>query len=191
MSKQSKMLKDDILKILAKELSGGSNTRPAFESAKTPNTFFGGKDVGMQPYYPSAQEPAPAANPATPIVPGIISDKDPSKRPTYQSAKTPQTFIGGADDPKCKKPGQAVVKFCAKPREKKIRKPSAYNLFVKDFFSKNKGADMKSAAAAWKASKSGTAPAAKPAAKPAPAPKPAAAKAPKKAPAAKPAIKVT
>ena len=83
---QSKMLKDDILKILAKELSGGSNTRPAFESAKSPNTFFGGKD--NQPYYPSAQEPAPAANPAAPIVPGIVvlePGQKSGKRPTYKS----------------------------------------------------------------------------------------------------------
>jgi hypothetical protein len=175
MSKQSKMLKDDILKILAKELSGGSNTRPAFESAKTPNTFFGGKDVGNQPYYPSAQEPNPAANPASPIVPGIISDKDPSKRPTYKSAKTPQTFFGGAK--KCKKAKAEAKAVCDEEKKiKKKRAPSPYNIFVKDYFSKNKnlGKDrMKMVAAAWKVSKIGSP-------KPAPAPK-----------AAKPEIKLT
>ena len=164
---QSKMLKDDILKILAKELSGGSNTRPAFESAKTPNTFFGGKD--NQPYYPSAQEPAPAANPAAPIVPGIVvlePGQKSGKRPTYKSAKTPQTFFGGAK--KCKKAKEEAKAVCDEEKKaKKKRAPSAYNIFVKDYFSKNKnlGKDrMKMVAAAWKASKSG-------APKAAPAPK--------------------
>ena len=48
MSKQTKMLKSEILKILAKDVSGGSNTRPPFEDAMRPNTFFGGKDVGCE-----------------------------------------------------------------------------------------------------------------------------------------------
>ena len=39
MSKQ--LLKSDILKILSKEISGGSNKRVAFESAEVPKTFFG------------------------------------------------------------------------------------------------------------------------------------------------------
>ena len=60
MSKQSKMLKADILKILSKDISGGSNTRPAFEDAKSPNTFFGGAD--NQPFYPLAQESEAASN---------------------------------------------------------------------------------------------------------------------------------
>ena len=160
---QSKMLKDDILKILAKELSGGSNTRPAFESSKTPNTFFGGKDAGMQPYYPSAQEPNPAANPAAPIVPGIVvlePGQKSGKRPTYKSAKTPQTFFGGTK--KCKKAKSEAKAVCAEEKKiKKKRAPSPYNIFVKDYFSKNKnlGKDrMKMVAAAWKASKSGAAP---------------------------------
>jgi hypothetical protein len=156
MSKQSKMLKADILKILSKDVSGGSNTRPAFESAKAPSTFFGGQD--NQPYYPLAQEPTPAANPATPIVPKIVtleSGQKSGKRPTYKSAKQPKTFFGGTKE-KCAKANQDVVKFCAASKKlKKKRAPSAYNLFIKEFFSKNKGATMKSAAAAWKASKSG------------------------------------
>lgn len=170
---QSKMLKADILKILAKDVSGGSNTRKPYKSAKQPLTFFGGAD--NQPYYPLAQEPAPSANPATPIVPQIVTlepGQKSGKRPTYKNAKEPNTFFGGAKDPKCKKAEQQVVKFCAessgtfapkkakgkakgKAEGKAKRAPSAYNLFIKDFFSKNKGATMKSAAAAWKASQSG------------------------------------
>jgi hypothetical protein len=167
------MLKADILKILAKDVSGGSNTRNPYKSAKQPLTFFGGAD--NQPYYPLAQEPAPSANPATPIVPQIVTlepGQKSGKRPTYKNAKEPNTFFGGAKDPKCKKAEQQVVKFCAessgtfapkkakgkakgKAEGKAKRAPSAYNLFIKDFFSKNKGATMKSAAAAWKASQSG------------------------------------
>lgn len=170
MSKQTKMLKQDILKILAKDVSGGSNTRPPFEDAKRPNTFFGGKDVGMQPYYPLAQEPNPAANPATPIVPQIVvlePGQTSGKRPTFKDAKTPQTFFGGGK--KCKKAKTEAKAVCAEEKKtKKKRAPSAYNLFIKDFFSKTKGATMKSAAAAWKASKSGApAPAAKSTPKPA------------------------
>ena len=150
---QTKMLKSEILKILAKDVSGGANTRPAYESAKSPNVFFGGKD--KQPYYPLAQEPAPAANPATPSVPGIISDKDASKRPTYKSAKAPSTFFGGGK--KCKEAKSAAKSVCEEEKKnKKKRPPSAYNLFIKDFYSKNIGATMKKAAAAWKASQSGT-----------------------------------
>ena len=171
---QKNMLKSDILKILSKDISGGRrgqttpiipgiisdkdpNCRPTYESAKTPTTFFGGKN---QPYYALAQEPHPAASAMSPIVPGIISDKDPSKRKTYKSAEQPNVN-GGAKDPKCKKAQQEVVKFCAKPKSvrkkadgKTKRPPSAYNLFIKKYFAENKSATMKSAAAAWKASKS-------------------------------------
>ena len=171
---QKNMLKSDILKILSKDISGGRrgqttpiipgiisdkdpNCRPTFENAQTPSTFFGGKN---QPYYAMAQEPHPAASAMSPIVPGIIRDKDPSKRKTYKSAEQPNVN-GGANDPKCKKAQQEVVKFCAKPKSlrkkadgKTKRPPSAYNLFVKKYFAENKSATMKSAAAAWKASKS-------------------------------------
>ena len=167
---QKSMLKSDILKILAKDISGGrrgetqpiipgiisnkdSGNRPTFESAKNPRTFFGGQNSqSNQPYYPSAQEPNPAANPMTPIVPGIISDKKPGSRKTYKSSKTPKTFFGGAKDPKCIKAEQEVVKFCAKPKAK--RAPSAYNLFVKKYFKDNPAATITSAAAAWKRTKS-------------------------------------
>jgi hypothetical protein len=155
MSKQPKMLKQDILKILAKDVSGGSNTRPPFEDAMRPNTFFGG--AGNQPYYPLAQEPNPSANPMSPIVPGIVvlgPGQTSGKRPTYKDAKTPQTFFGGGK--KCKKAkGEAKAVCDEEKKTKKKRPPSAYNIFVKDFFSKNNGATIKSAAAAWKASKSG------------------------------------
>ena len=161
---QAKLLKKDILKILAKDVSGGSNTRPAFESAKSPNTFFGGAD--NQPFYPSAQEPSPAANPATPIVPQIVTlepGQKAKKRPTYKSAKEPLTFFGGAKE--CKKAKAAAKIVCAdEKKQKKKRAPSPYNVFVKDFFSRNKnlGKDrMKIVAAAWQASKSGVAPAKK------------------------------
>ena len=157
MSKQTKMLKSEILKILAKDVSGGSNTRPAFEDAKRPNTFFGGKDVGMQPYYPLAQEPNPSANPMSPIVPQIVTlepGQTASKRPTYKDAKTPQTFFGGGK--KCKQAKADAKAVCDEEKKtKKKRPPSAYNIFVKDFFSKNNGATIKTAAAAWKASKNG------------------------------------
>ena len=162
MSKQTKMLKQDILKILAKDVSGGSNTRPPFEDAKRPNTFFGGAD--NQPYYPLAQEPSPSANPMTPIVPGIVvlePGQTASKRPTFKDAKTPQTFFGGGK--KCKKAKTDAKEVCAE--EKKNRKPRAptpYNLFVKDFFSKNSTATLKKAAAAWKVTKSGAPPPPKP-----------------------------
>ena len=169
MSKQSKMLKADILKILSKDISGGSNTRPAFEDAKSPNTFFGGAD--NQPFYPLAQEPAPSANPASPIVPGIVvlePGQKSGKRPTYKKAKTPLTFFGGAKE--CKDAKAAAKIVCAdEKKQKKKRAPSKYNVFVKDFFSKNKnlGKDrMKIVAAAWKKSQSGA-----PAAKKAPRPK--------------------
>ena len=85
---QSNLLKADILKILSKDVSGGANTRKPYKSAKQPLTFFGGQD--NQPYYPSAQEPNPAANPMTPIVPQIMvleSGQKSGKRPTYKSAK--------------------------------------------------------------------------------------------------------
>ena len=146
---QKSMLKSDILKILASDISGGrrgdtqpvipgiiSNkdpgNRPTFESAKNPKTFFGGQS--KQPNYPSAQEPSPAANPMTPIVPSIISDKKPGSRPTYKSAKTPKTFFGGTKE-KCAKANQDVVKFCAEAKKPKSKRaPSAYNLFVKKYF---------------------------------------------------------
>jgi len=162
MSKQSKMLKEDILKILAKDVSGGSNTRPAYESAQAPMTFFGGAD--NQPYYPLAQEPAPGASVMSPIVPGIISGKDASKRPTYQSAKKPLTFFGGGKE--CKQAKAFSKEVCDEEKAKrKKRAPSEYNKFIKKFFAENKnlGKDrMKKAAEAWKASKSGSAPAKKP-----------------------------
>ena len=144
---QSNMLKEDILKILSKSVSGGSNTRPTYKSAKQPLTFFGGEN---QPYYPSAQEPNPAANPMKPIVPGIIRDKDPSKRPTYKSAKQPLTFFGGETE--CAKAKKLVKEKCGKTK----RAPSAYNLFIKKYFAENSNASMKSAAAAWKLSKPST-----------------------------------
>ena len=87
---QSNMLKSDILKILSKSVSGGADTRPVYPDSKKPQTFFGGEN---QPFYPLSQEPNPAANPMSPIVPGIISDKDPSSRPTYKSSKQPKTFL--------------------------------------------------------------------------------------------------
>ena len=162
---QQNMLKSDILKILASDISGGrrgdtqpiipgiiSNKDPGnretFESAKAPKTFFGGKN---QPYYALAQEPNPAANPMKPIVPGIISTKNPSKRKTYKSAEQPN-INGGSKDPNCLKAEQEVVKFCAKPKAK--RAPSAYNLFVKQYFVDNPSATITSAAAAWKRTKS-------------------------------------
>ena len=37
------LLKADILKILSKDVSGGNDTRPLFDSE--PKTFFGGKDT--------------------------------------------------------------------------------------------------------------------------------------------------
>ena len=160
---QSNLLKADILKILSKDVSGGANTRKPYKSAQQPLTFFGGQD--NQPYYPSAQEPNPAANPMTPIVPKIMvleSGQKSGKRPTYKSAKTPLTFFGGAK--KCKEAKAAAKETCAAEKKaKKKRPPSAYNLFIKDFFSKNSGATMKTAAAAWKASKSGAPPPPKPA----------------------------
>ena len=144
---QSTMLKEDILKILSKSVKGGSNTRPTYQSAKQPTTFFGGEN---QPYYPLAQEPNPAANPMKPIVPSIISKKNPSKRPTYKSSKQPLTFFGGETE--CAKAKKLVKEKCGK----KKRAPSAYNLFIKKYFAENSNASMKSAAAAWKLSKPST-----------------------------------
>ena len=141
---QSNMLKEDILKILSKSVKGGSNTRPTYQSAKEPKTFFGGEN---QPYYPLAQEPNPAASAMSPIVPSIIRDKDPSKRPTYKSAKQPKTFFGGETE--CAKAKKLVKEKCGKTK----RAPSAYNLFIKQYFAENSNASMKSAAAAWKLSK--------------------------------------
>lgn len=155
---QSKLLKADILKILAKDVSkGGSMTRAPYPNAKAPLTFFGGKDeVGMQPFYPLAQEPDPAATPMTPIVPGTLSKKDPSKRATYINSKEPLTFFGGAK--KCKQAKKQAKEVCAEEKkdkkEKKKRAPSAYNLFIKDFFITNKPTTLAAAAAAWKSSKS-------------------------------------
>ena len=143
---QSNMLKEDILKILSKSVSGGSNTRPTYPSAKEPKTFFGGEN---QPYYPDAQEPHPSANPMTPIVPSIISNRKPGNRPTYKSAKTPLTFFGG-DESECAKAKKLVKEKCAK---KTKRPPSLYNLFIKKYFAENSNPSMKSAAAAWKLSK--------------------------------------
>ena len=76
----------------------------------------------------------------SPIIPGIISKKNPSKRKTYKSAQQPNINTGGAK------------------KEKKKRAPSAYNMFMKKFFADNKnmGKDgMKLCAAAYKKSKSG------------------------------------
>jgi hypothetical protein len=145
---QSNMLKEDILKILSKSVKGGSNTRPTYQSAKQPTTFFGGEN---QPYYPLAQEPNPAANPMKPIVPSIISKKNPSKRPTYKSSKQPLTFFGGETE--CAKAKKLVKEKCGKTKK---RAPSAYNLFIKKYFAENSNASMKSAAAAWKLSKPST-----------------------------------
>ena len=164
MSKQSTMLKDDILKILAKSVAGGkSDLVPMYPNSKQPDTFTGAGKPEMTPYYPSAQEPAPAANPAKPLPTINLPPKQKSgKRPTYKSAKEPMTFFGG--DKKCKKAKSVAKEICADEKKaKKKRAPSAYNLFIKDYFSKNKSATMKTAAVAWKASKSGKAPASKPA----------------------------
>ena len=109
MSKQTKMLKQDILKILAKDVSGGSNTRPPFEDAKRPNTFFGGKD--NQPYYPLAQEPSPAANPATPIVPGRQHRNDPHSK----TQKPHKRFLVAARS--VRKQKQMPKKFVLKKRK--------------------------------------------------------------------------
>ena len=164
MSKQSTMLKDDILKILAKSVAGGkSDLVPMYPNSKQPDTFTGAGKPEMTPYYPSAQEPAPAANPAKPLPTINLPPKQKSgKRPTYKLAKEPRTFFGG--DKKCKKAKSVAKEICADEKKaKKKRAPSAYNLFIKDYFSKNKSATMKTAAVAWKASKSGKAPASKPA----------------------------
>jgi len=156
--KQSNMLKEDILKILSKSVSGGSDLAPMYPNSKEPKTFFGGEKPSragdadqMKPYYPMAQEPNPAANPNAPLPtrklePGQVA----SKRPTYKSAKEPLTFFGGKE----KKP-------------KKKRAPSKYNLFMKDFAKKNPGLGkglMKAAAAAYRKEhpKAGKAPAKKP-----------------------------
>jgi len=136
--KQSTMLKDDILKILAKSVAGGkSDLVPMYPNSKQPDTFTGAGKPEMTPYYPSAQEPAPAANPATPLPTINLPPKQKSsKRPTYKSAKEPLTRFGGQE----KKP-------------KKKRAPTKYNLFLKDFAKKNPGLGkglMKAAAAAYR-----------------------------------------
>ena len=164
---QKNLLKADILKILSNDISGGRrgdtkpiipgimtdknpDSRPTFENAQKPTTFFGGKN---QPYYALAQEPHPAASAMSPIIPGIIRDKNPSKRKTYKSAEQPN--INGGTKEKCAKANQDVVKFCAKAKKPKSKRaPSAYNMFIKKYFAENKSATMTAAAAAWKLSKS-------------------------------------
>ena len=129
--KQSNMLKEDILKILSKSVSGGSDLAPMYPNSKTPKTFFGGEKPSragdadqMKPYYPMAQEPNPAANPNAPLpTRKLAPGQKASKRPTYKSAKEPLTFFGG--DKKCKKAKTAAKEICAD--EKKAKKKRAHS----------------------------------------------------------------
>ena len=136
-TKQSSMLKSDILKILSKSVSGGaSELAPMYPNSKQPKTFTGAGEPQMTPYYPSAQEPSPAANPNKPLpTPELLPGQKSGKRPTYKSAKEPKTFFGGEKKPK------------------KKRAPTKYNLFLKKYAKENPGLGkelLKKAAVAYR-----------------------------------------